>query len=171
MDSGTLDGRAGARLGHLTNAGSAPCAEFRQDFRAYLGSELGGSRRMLVEDISAVPRLSRADRRDEGRADGHRHAACGPPRRWVRWGALAAAAALFLSVLYLGRDSIDAMMAPGGPRATVVSANGGLYRLAAATSARSAEREADRAAPPSANTSRSARARELMRCCGSPTNR
>ena len=49
--------------------------------------------------------------------------------RWVQWGGLAAAAALLLSVLYLGRGAIDAMMAPGGPRATVVSAAGGLYRL------------------------------------------
>ena len=44
-------------------------------------------------------------------------------------GNLAAAAALVLSVLYLGRDTLDAWMAPGGPRATVVSASGGLYRL------------------------------------------
>ena len=50
--------------------------------------------------------------------------------RCVQWGALAAAAALVLSVLYLGRDAIDAMMGPGGARATVVSADGGLYRVA-----------------------------------------
>jgi FecR protein len=49
--------------------------------------------------------------------------------RRVRWGTLAAAAALLFAVLYFGRDAIDAMMAPGGPRATVVSADGGLYRL------------------------------------------
>jgi hypothetical protein len=47
----------------------------------------------------------------------------------VQWGALAAAAALVFAVVYLGRDAIDGMMAPGGPRATVVAANGGLYRL------------------------------------------
>ncbi len=47
----------------------------------------------------------------------------------MRWGTLAAAAALVLSVVYLGRGTIDAWMAPGGPRATVVSATGGLYRL------------------------------------------
>ena len=82
--------------------------------------------------------------------------------RWVRWGALAAAAALLFAVLYLGRGTIDAMMAPGGPRATVVSADGGLYRLAAGLS---------KQAPPSANGSRSARAREPTRCCGSPTDR
>ena len=54
----------------------------------------------------------------------------GRPRRRVRWGALAAAAALFFAILYVGRDAIDGMMAPGGPRATVVSAEG-LYRLPA----------------------------------------
>ena len=43
--------------------------------------------------------------------------------------ALAAAAALLFAVIYIGRDTIDRMMAPGGPRATVVSADGGLYRL------------------------------------------
>jgi len=42
---------------------------------------------------------------------------------------MAAAAALLLAVLYLGRDTIDGMMAPGGPRATVVSVERGLYRL------------------------------------------
>src|SRR6185436_5760046 len=51
--------------------------------------------------------------------------------RWRQWGSLAAAAAGLLAVLYLGRDAIDAMMAPGGPRATVVSADGGLYRMPA----------------------------------------
>jgi hypothetical protein len=49
--------------------------------------------------------------------------------RWTRWVALGAAAALILSVLYVGRGTIDAWLAPGGPRATVVSATGGLYRL------------------------------------------
>jgi hypothetical protein len=51
------------------------------------------------------------------------------PSRWTRWATLAAAAAVLLAVLYVGRDAIDGMMAPGGPRATVVAANGGLYRL------------------------------------------
>jgi hypothetical protein len=48
----------------------------------------------------------------------------------TRRGTLAAAAVLFLAVLYGARDTIDTMLAPGGPRATVVSAEGGLYRLA-----------------------------------------
>ena len=44
----------------------------------------------------------------------------------MRHGMLAAAAALLIAVVYVGRDSIDTMMAPAGPRATVVSAEGGL---------------------------------------------
>src|SRR3954447_16255872 len=47
----------------------------------------------------------------------------------MRRGALVAAAALLLAIVYLGRDSIDNMMAPRGPRATVVSVDRGLYRL------------------------------------------
>ena len=113
----------------MTNAGSATCAEFRQDFHAYLVNELGGSRRMLVED-----HLSRClgCRARIAEMKGERTVVAMPVRsssRWVRWGALTAAAAVFLAALYVGRDAIDGMMAPGGPRATVVSANGGLYGL------------------------------------------
>ncbi len=109
------------------------------DFHAYLVNELAGSRRILVEDhlsrclgcrariaemkgerpIVAMPRG--LPRRSLGEG--------GSSSRWVQWGTLAAAAALLFAVLYLGRDAIDGMMAPGGPRATVVSADGGLYRL------------------------------------------
>src|SRR4029453_4256517 len=40
----------------VTNAGSATCAEFRQDFRAYLGAEWAGGRRLLLEDhLSRCP--------------------------------------------------------------------------------------------------------------------
>src|SRR5262245_33671647 len=105
------------------------CAEFRQDFHAYLSSELGNNRRLLVEDhLSRCPgcRARMADMK------GERQIVAMPRRsssRWVQWGTLAAAAVLFLSIVYLGRDAIDGMMAPGGSRATVVSANGGLYRL------------------------------------------
>ena len=66
-------------------------------------------------------------------------------------GALAAAAALLFAVPYLGRDAIDGMMAPGGPRATVVSADGGLlYRLPVGsleTGAAIGEHEAVRTGP------------------------
>ena len=139
VDSGALDAARARVWKTVTNAGSATCAEFQQDFAAYLVNALRGSRRMLVEDhlsrcpgcrarivelkgespIVAMPRGF--PRRSPGEG--------GSPSRRVRWGALAAAAALLFAVLYLGRDVIDGMMGPGGPRATVVSADGGLYRL------------------------------------------
>src|SRR5262245_43243852 len=105
------------------------CAEFRQDFHAYLSSELGNNRRLLVEDhLSRCP-VCRARMAD---MKGERQIVAMPRRsssRWAQWATLAAAAVLFLAIVYLGRDAIDGMMAPGGPRATVVSAKGGLYRL------------------------------------------
>ena len=139
VDSGTLEAARVRVWDKVTNAGSATCAEFRQDFHAYLANELTGGRRLLVEDhlsrcpgcrariaemtgerpIVAMPRG--LPRRSLGEG--------GSSSRWMRWGTLAAAAALAFAVLYLGRDTIDGMMAPGGPRATVVSADGGLYRL------------------------------------------
>jgi FecR protein/Putative zinc-finger len=129
VDSGTLDAARARAWEKVTNAGSATCAEFRQDFHAYLMNELGASRRVLVDDhLSRCPgcRARIADMK------GARPIVAMPVRassRWAQWGALAAAAAVLFAVLYLGRDAIDGMMAPGGPRATVVSADGGLYRL------------------------------------------
>ena len=129
VDAGTLEAARARVWDQVTNASGAGCAEFRPDFRAYLSGQLGGSRRVLMEDhLSRCPscRASMAAMKGESRVIAM------PQRsstRWVRWGTLAAAAALLFAVLYLGRDSIDAMMAPGGPRATVVSAAGGLYRL------------------------------------------
>ena len=165
VDSGTLEAARARVWEKVTNADSATCAEFRQDFRAYLGNELGGSRRILVEDhLSRCPGC----RARIAEMKGERTVVAMPRRsssRWVQWGALAAAAAVLFAVLYLGRDAIDAMMAPGGPRATVVSADGGLYRRLRRA------RLLSKQAPPSANGSRSAPAREPMRCCGSPTDR
>jgi hypothetical protein len=129
--SGTLEAARSRVWETVTNAGSVTCAEFRQDFRAYLGDELGGSRRLLVEDhLGRCPGC----RARIAEMKGERTVVAMPVRsasasRWVRRGAMAAAAALLLSVAYLGRDAIDAMMAPGGARATVVSADRGLYRL------------------------------------------
>jgi hypothetical protein len=129
VDAGTLEAARVRVWDVVANAAGAGCAEFRPDFRAYLSGALGGSRRVLMED-----HLSRcsACRASMAELKGERRVVAMPQRssaRWVRWGTLAAAAVLVLSVLYLGRDAIDAMMAPGGPRATVVSAAGGLYRL------------------------------------------
>ena len=56
VDAGTLEAARARVWEKVTNAGSATCAEFRQDFHAYLANELGGSRRILVEDhLSRCP--------------------------------------------------------------------------------------------------------------------
>src|ERR687898_1232837 len=150
VDAGTLEAARARVWERVTNADSATCAEFRQDFRAYLGKELGGSRRILVEDhLSRCPGC----RAWIAEMKGERPIVAMPLRsssRWVQWGGLAAAAALLFAVLYLGRDAIDSMMGPGGPRATVVSADGGLYRLAVGSldaGASIGERESVRTGP------------------------
>lgn len=113
----------------LSTAGAAGCVEFQADFRAYLTGTLTGGRRLLVEDH--IGRCT-ACRTALLELKGERQVIAMPRRstqRWRQWGSLAAAAALVISAGYLGRDTLDAWMAPGGPRATVASANGGLYRL------------------------------------------
>src|SRR5688572_27064718 len=129
LDTGTLEAARARVWEKVTNATISTCAEFRQDFHAYQGKELGDSRRLLLEDhLSRCP----ACRARIAEMKGERSIVAMPVRsssRWARWGALAAAAALLLPVLYVGRDAIDRVMAPSGPRATVVSADGGLYRL------------------------------------------
>ena len=133
VDAETLEAARARVWDTVTSAAVAGCAEFRPDIRAYLSGTLTGSRRVLMEDhLSRCP----ACRVSMARTTGERRVIAMPQRsssRWARWGALAAAAALVLSVLYLGRGTIDAWMAPGGPRATVVSATGGLYRLPGGT--------------------------------------
>jgi hypothetical protein len=129
VDAATLEAARARVLNEVTHAAGAGCAKFRSDFRAYLSGALANSRRVLMEDHlsrCAACRVSMAELK------GERKVVAMPLRsssRWVRWGTMAAAAALLLAALYLGRDAIDAMMAPGGPRATVVSADSGLYRL------------------------------------------
>jgi len=128
VDVATLHAAKARVWEKMTNA-SATCVEFRQDFRAYLANELGDNRRLLVEDHLGRCTSCRATIAE---MKGERTVIAMPQRsssRWMRWGGMAAAAALLLAVVYLGRGAIDGMMAPGGPRATVVAANGGLYRL------------------------------------------
>src|SRR5262245_46063792 len=131
VDADTLEAVRVHVWGKMTNPAGATCAEFRQDLQAYLRKELGDSRRLLLEDhLSRCPGC----RARIAEMKGERTVVAMPVRsssRWMRWGAMAAAAAVLLSVLYVGRGAIDAVMAPGGPRATVVTANGGLYRLPA----------------------------------------
>jgi ferric-dicitrate binding protein FerR (iron transport regulator) len=152
VDAGTLEAARTRVREKVRDAGGATCVEFRPDFRAYLSGELAGSRRALTED-----HLSRcsACRASLAEMRGDRRVVAMPQRsrlssRVARWGGLAAAAALILGVLYVGRDTIDGLMAPGGPRATIVSVDGGLYRLpqgALAAGASVGERESVRTGP------------------------
>ena len=152
VDAVALDGARARVRATLAGSGATACAEFRADLGAYASGELAGSRRVLVED-----HLSRctACRAALAAMKGESRVIAMPQRsrttaRVVRWGSLAAAAVLVLSVLYLSRNAIDAMMAPGGPRATVVSADGGLYRLpqgAIAAGAAIGDRESIRTGP------------------------
>jgi hypothetical protein len=131
VDAGTLEAARGRVWDKMMNAAAAGCAEFRPELRAYLSGAVTGGRRVLLEDH--ISRCS-ACRAVLIEMKGERRVIAMPQRsssRWRAWGTLAAAAALVLSTLYLGRDTIDAWMAPGGPRATVVSASGALYRLPA----------------------------------------
>src|ERR671919_174523 len=102
VDSVTLEAARARVWEKVTNAASATCAEFRRDFRAYLGKELGGSRRILVED-----HLSRCSgcRARIAEMKGERRVVAMPLRsssRWVQRGALAAAAAVLFAVVYIG---------------------------------------------------------------------
>ena len=129
VDAAALDAARARVWQTLTNPAMAGCAEFRPDFGAYMSGTLTGGRRILLEDH--VSRCA-ACRAALAEMKGERRVIAMPQRaasRGRRWGTLAAAAALVFSALYLGRDTIDSWMAPGGPRATVVSASGGLYRL------------------------------------------
>src|SRR6185436_11867152 len=130
VDAGTLEAAKGRVWQKMAGTVNATCAEFRPDFPAYLAGELGDGRRVLVEDhLGRCP----ACRARIAELKGGRKVVAMPQRsssRWVKWGGLAAAAALALTTVYLGRDAIDRTLAPSGPRATVVSAEGGLYRLA-----------------------------------------
>src|SRR5687768_18128489 len=112
---------------------NAVCEQFRHDFPAYLIKMLLPSRRVLLEDhLSRCPSC----RKRMAELRGKRTVTDMPVRsssRWVRLGTLAAVASLLIAIVYVGRDTIDVMMAPGGPRATVVSTEGGLSRVARQT--------------------------------------
>ncbi len=121
---------AGARArvwANLGNAGAAACAEFRTGFPEYLDGRLAGNRRLLMED-----HLSRCVpcRTQLAALKGGATVVAMPDRRvssWPQWRTWAIAAALLVAALYLGRDRLDTLMAPQGPRATVASVEGGFY--------------------------------------------
>jgi hypothetical protein len=150
VDAGQIEATRDRVWEKVANAGSAVCSELRPEFRAYLGNELGVSRRLLLEDhLSRCPSC----RARIAEMKGERTVIAMPVRsssRWLQRGILAAAAGLLIGVVYVGRDTIDAVMAPRGPRATVVSAEGSLYRVAAGTleaGAAIGERESVRTGP------------------------
>ncbi len=114
----------------LAQPGLATCAEFAPEIEDYLAGKLAPGRRLLMEDhLSRCPRC----RARLNESTGERKVIAMPKARAIwrpRWQAWAAAAALLVAgILYLGRDRIDTMLAAGGPRATIVSADGLLYRL------------------------------------------
>src|SRR5215217_415928 len=102
VDAGTLRAARGRVWETVANVG-VTCAEFRQEFQAYLANRLGASRRMLVED-----HLSRCSgcRAQIAQLKGERSVVAMPVRsssRFAQWGALAAVAAVLVAALYLGR--------------------------------------------------------------------
>ncbi len=115
----------------LGNPGVSACAEFQPVLRDYLDGRLPDSRQLLMEDhLSRCPQC----RAQLAELRGERKVVAFPQKRissWPRWSAWAAVAALVFVALYLGRDRVDRMLAPGGPRATVDSVTGVLHRLPA----------------------------------------
>jgi anti-sigma factor RsiW len=115
----------------LSGGETGACGGFRTQLKDYADGRLDESRRLLMED-----HLGRcADcRRAYADMKGERKVAVMPAARrpavkpWQRW---AIAAGVMAGMLYLGRDPIDRLLAPSGPRATVEMASGQLYRLPA----------------------------------------
>jgi hypothetical protein len=114
---------------HLGIPGDSLCAEFRLQFQEYLDGRLDRNRSLLMEDhLSRCPGC----RAKLAIHKGERQGTVTPMRRAFRlpqWSKWAAAAAVVLAALYIGRGPIDALIALGGPRATVVSLNGTLHQV------------------------------------------
>jgi len=113
----------------LAGSASLACAEFRPELGDYLAGQLSGSRRLLIDDH--LGRCQQCRRVLAGiKGESQILAMPQPPRVWFTgWTRWAVAAGLVLAALYLGRDTIDAALAPSGPRATVVSVSGAVYRV------------------------------------------
>lgn len=106
------------------------CMEFQAELPAYLRGELAENRRALMDDH--LGRCAEC-RRIYAEAKGERKVVVLPavavrkPRPvWQRW---ALAASIGLVALYTGRDRIDGLLAPSGPRATLERASGQVYGL------------------------------------------
>ncbi|MEX2260700.1 MAG: FecR domain-containing protein [Bryobacteraceae bacterium] len=113
----------------LAGRAAPVCPEFRPQLDDYLAGRLSEPRRLLLED-----HLSRCAecRRVFAEVKGERKVVAMPGSRrrplpvWAKWAVAAGVAAL---AIYSGRDRIDSALAPGEPRATVVSVQGNLYRV------------------------------------------
>jgi len=85
VDSGTLQAARVRVWENMAAADGATCAEFRQDLAAYLHGQVGGSRRLLVDDhLSRCP----ACRIRIAEMKGGRTVVAMPRRpstRWARW--------------------------------------------------------------------------------------
>jgi len=113
----------------LAGSVSLACVEIRPQLTDYAAGRLMESRRLLVDD-----HLSRCVECRHALAElkGKQKVVVIPQRRsfrWTGWMSWAAAAAVILMVLYMGRGHFDSWLAPSGPSATIVSLSGDLYRL------------------------------------------
>ncbi len=113
----------------LTAAPATVCGGFQTDLVAYLEGGLEASRRLLLEDhLGRCPEC----RRELAALRGESKVVPMPERRpsvWARRRAWAIAAGLAVLAIYAGRDRIDSLLAPGGPRAAVETISGKLYRM------------------------------------------
>ena len=118
------------RVWHRLAASESPaCEELRAELGAYVNDRLSEPRRLLIHDhVSRCVhcRHALAEIKGEHKMVSFPVAAVTHWRRPTRW---AIAAGIVLAALYVGRSSIDSALAPGGPRATVVSVSGTLVDL------------------------------------------
>ena len=118
------------RVWHRLTASQSPaCEELRAELGAYVDGRLSEPRRLLIHDhVSRCLhcRHTLAEIKGEPKLVSFPVEATRRWRRPTRW---AIAAGIVLAVLYVGRSSIDSALAPGGPRATVVSVSGTLVDL------------------------------------------
>lgn len=117
-------------LARLMAQAPSVCAQFQSELAAYLKDELPASRRTLMDDH--LGRCAEC-RRLYAEAKGERKVVVLPKvvekkarPVWQRW---AIAAGVGLVALYAGRDRVDSLLAPSGPRATIERASGQVYGL------------------------------------------
>ncbi|MBM3783858.1 MAG: hypothetical protein FJW30_05825 [Acidobacteria bacterium] len=104
---------------------SETCVHFREQFPAYREGTLDESKRMLLDDhLARCPGCRKAFQGVEQPAA---NVVAMPARRRFPVPKWAIAAGVAAAALYLGRDRLDTLAAPAGPRATVKQVAGALY--------------------------------------------